>query len=54
MTPQVHLALEGSATLVTGERLEARVFAGMSDEVGALAKGLAADGALVGLLSCKT
>lgn len=49
--PQVHLSLEALAAQLTTERLEARVLAAVGDEVGALAEGLAAHLALVGLLT---
>ena len=54
MTSEVHLSLESPAALGAGEWLEAGVLAAVGDEVGALAEGLAADGALVGLLSCNS
>ena len=54
MTPEVHLSLESPAALGAGEGLEAGVLAAVGDEVGALAERLAADGALVRLLSCNS
>ena len=53
VSPQVHFPLEPFAALIAAEGLEARVFAAVRDEVGALAEGLAAHLALVGLLPCK-
>ena len=53
VSPQVHLPLEAFAALVAAEGLEACVFAAVGDEVGALAEGLPAHLALVGLLPCK-
>lgn len=52
MTPQIHLALEGLITEAAAEGLVARVFAHVRDQIGALAEGLQADGALVWLLTC--
>ena len=52
MSSQVHLALESFVAETTGERLVTRVFAHVSDQVGRLAEGLAANDALVRLLSC--
>lgn len=51
--PEVHLPLEALPTQVTAEGLEACVLAAVGDEVGALAEGLAAHLALVGLLTCR-
>lgn len=51
VSPQVHLALEALGTELTAEGLEAGVLAAVSDEVGALAEGLATHLALVGLLT---
>lgn len=51
MTSQVHFALETLGAQLTTEGLEARVLATVGDEVGALAEGLAAHLALVGLLT---
>lgn len=50
--PEVHLPLERAAAELASEGLEAGVLPGVGDEVGALAEGLAADLALVGLLAC--
>lgn len=52
VTPQVDFALESSAAVVAGERLVARVFARMGDQVGRLAEGFPADRALVRLFTC--
>lgn len=49
--PEVHLPLEALPAQVTAEGLEACVLAAVSDEVGALAEGLAAHLALVWLLT---
>lgn len=51
--PQVHLALEALGAELAAEGLEARVLPAVGDEVGALAEGLAAHLALVGLLTCR-
>jgi hypothetical protein len=53
MSSQVHLALESFVAQATGERLVTGVFAHVSDQVGRLAEGLAANDALVRLLSCQ-
>lgn len=50
--PQVHLALEALGAQLTAEGLEACVLPAVGDEVGALAEGLPAHLALVGLLTC--
>lgn len=50
---EVDLPLESPATDVAGEWLEARVFAAVRNQVGRLTERLAADFALVGLLSWK-
>lgn len=52
MPPEVHLPLEGAAAHVAGKGLEAGVLAGVSDEVGTLAEGLATDLAFVGFFTC--
>lgn len=52
VSPQVHLPLETFPAEVAAERLEARVFPAVRDEVGALAEGLPAHLALVWLLTC--
>lgn len=52
VTAQVHLPLEGSTAEAAGEGLEAAVFSSVGDQVGGLAECLAADHALVGLLTC--
>lgn len=51
VTAQVHLALEALGAQLTAEGLEARVLAAVGDEVRALAEGLPAHLALVGLLT---
>lgn len=51
---QIHFALEALGANVTTERFEARVFPAVGDEVGALAEGLAAHLALVGLFTCRS
>ena len=51
---QVDLALERASALVARERLVARVLARVRDQVRRLAERLAANGALVRLLSCVT
>lgn len=50
MSPQIYLALEGTAAQVAGEGLEPRVFAAVCDQIGGLAESFAADLALVRLL----
>lgn len=50
--PEVHLPLEALPAQVAAEGLEACVLAAVGDEVGALAEGLPAHLALVGLLTC--
>ena len=54
MLAQVGLPLEGAAALVARERLEARVFATVCDEVGRLTEGLVAVATHVRLLACNT
>lgn len=49
--PEVHLPLEALPAQVAAEGLEACVLAAVGDEVGALAEGLAAHLALVGLFT---
>lgn len=49
---QIHLPLERLFAEAAGERLVARVFAHVGDEIRALAERLCADDALVGLLAC--
>lgn len=48
---QIDFALEGASADVAGEGLEAGMLARVRDEVRGLAEGLAADGALVRLLT---
>lgn len=48
---KVHLPLEGTSAQVAREGLEPGVLARVCDEVGGLAEGFAADGALVGFFS---
>lgn len=52
MPPQVNLPLESSAAKLTGERLEARVFPRVRDQVAALRERLAAHLALMRFLAC--
>lgn len=49
--PEVHLSLEALPAQVAAERLEARVFPAVGDQVGALAEGLSTHLALVRLLT---
>lgn len=51
MPPKVHFPLKCSATEFAGKGLEARVLAGVSDQVGTLAERFAADLAFVGFLA---
>jgi len=51
MPAQIHLPLEGLVAEQTAEGLVARVLPHVRDQVGALAEGLQADCALVGLLA---
>jgi len=51
MTSQIHLALEGLIAEVATEGFIPRVLPHMRDQVGALAEGLQAHGALVWLLA---
>lgn len=52
MPPQVDLPLKSSAAKLAGERLEARMFPRMRDQVAALRKRLAAHLALVRFFAC--
>ena len=52
VAPVVHLPLEGAPTDGAAERLDARVFAAVGDEVGRLAERLPAASTLIRLLSC--
>lgn len=51
MTTQIHFALERLIAEATSEGFVARVLTHVRDQVGALAEGLQADGAFVGLLT---
>lgn len=51
MTSQIHLTLERLIAEATAKGFVARVLTHVRDQVGALAKGLQADGAFVGLLT---
>lgn len=51
VSPEVYFSLEAFPTQVAAERLEARVFPAVCDQVGALAEGLPAHLALVRLLT---
>lgn len=54
VSAEVHFPLEALGANLAAKRLEARVFAAVRDEVGALAERLATHLALVWLLTCSS